>query len=238
MKGKVFLERALSKLGIASRTQAREWILAGLVQVNGDTIKDSRHLVSPEKDLFSLKNTRLKKAEEFLIMLHKPKRYITTKQDEKGRQTVYDLLPNELHHLHPVGRLDMHTTGLLLLSSNTRLSSYLTSLSAQIERVYLVLVGGLMTEEKKVLCLKGIEDDGEILRATAIKIKKTSGKESLLLVTLTEGKNREIRRLFQAIGFRVLCLKRISFGPWHLEDLPIGKWREVKPELIVMQKIR
>jgi 23S rRNA pseudouridine2605 synthase len=227
MNGKVFLERALSKLGIASREQTRSWVLQGRLTVNGVPAKNPKILVIPEKNIFAVDGKILKAKEEVVVLLHKTKGTVTTKKDEKDRSTIYDLLPAHLHNLHPVGRLDMYTTGLLLLTNNTRLSSYLTDPKNQMERVYVVTVRGEVTLQSINLLLQGIEDDGQILQAQKIEVCKTSKKESRLIVTLIEGKNREIRRMFFALGHEVTSLKRISFGPFHLGSLPSGKWRKL-----------
>ncbi len=225
--GKVALERALSKLGLASRSQTRQWILEGRLGVNGRTVKDPDFLVVPEKDVFTVDGKALKPAARQTIMLNKPKGYVTTKSDEKGRKTVYDLLPKELHNLHPVGRLDMNTTGLLLLTNDTKLSSYLTEPSNGIEREYVVSVEGRIEDKDIEVLLAGIEDDGEILKASQLTARKISGRESHLDVILTEGKNREIRRMFKAIGHEVISLKRIAFGTVTLGDLPSGQYKNI-----------
>ncbi len=228
---KVVLERALSKLGIASRKETLRWILEERLSVNGKIIKDPMKLVTPEKDIFALDGKKLHAAKPILLLFHKPKGYITTRKDEKGRKTFYDLLPLTYQHLHSVGRLDMHTTGLLLLTSDTQLSSYLTDPNNAIPRVYILSVKGKVTEEEVTLLETGIQDEGELLKAKKLILRKVSNRESHLIITLLEGKNREIRRLFLAIGHEVLTLKRISFGPWELGDLEPGHWKEVSPSI-------
>jgi 23S rRNA pseudouridine2605 synthase len=230
--GKVALERALSKMGLASRTQTREWILDGKLKVNGKIIKDPLYLVVPEKDKFVLDGQHLKKDSSQTIMLYKPKAVVTTRCDEHGRATVFDLLPKELKHLHAVGRLDMATTGLLLLTNDTRLSSYLTDPTNAIVRVYAVVVKGNITQEKLLSLTNGIWDKGEFLKPAKIILRKASNKESHLIVELTEGKNREIRRLFKSIGHEVIRLKRVALGSLKLEGINPGEFRYLKPEEI------
>ena len=230
--GKVALERALSKMGLASRAQTRGWILDGKLKVNGKIIKDPLYLVTPEKDKFVLDNQPLKKNIPQTIMLYKPKSVVTTRSDERGRATVFDLLPEELRHLHAVGRLDMATTGLLLLTNDTRLSSYLTDPVNAVTRVYAVVVKGNFTQEKLLNSAKGIWDKGEFLKPARIMLRKASNKESHLIVELTEGKNREIRRLFKSLGHEVIQLKRVALGCLKLEGINPGEFRYLKPEEI------
>ena len=224
------LERALSKLGAASRSQTREWALKGRLQVNGRTGRDPHYMVSPEKDKFTVDGKPMQKDSWQAVLLNKPKAVVTTASDEKGRRTVYDLLPLELRNLHPVGRLDMATTGLLILTNDTRLSSFLTDPVNAVLRTYIVTVAGEMTEAELAKAAAGIMDEGELLKPARITLRKASGRESHLTVELTEGKNREIRRLFEALGHEVTALKRISFGPLQLGALEPGQFRRLTKE--------
>src|SRR3989339_549233 len=187
--GKVPLERALSKLGAASRSQTRQWILEGRLQVNGRTVLDPAYPVTPEKDKFTVDGRLIQKDQWQTIMLNKPKSTVTTKKDEKGRPTVFDLLPPELQNLHPVGRLDMASTGLIILTNDTRLSSYLTDPANAVLRTYIVTVTGNFTGEKLLKAKAGIMDEGELLKPAEILLRKASNRESHLTVKLTEGKN-------------------------------------------------
>jgi len=225
--GKVPLERALSKLGVASRSQTKTWIEQGRIKVNGSLIKTPTYLVVPEKDRITLDGQIVGKPEWQTIMLYKPKGFVTTKSDEKGRKTVYDLLPQELQHLHPVGRLDMATSGLLLMTTDSQLSNYLTDPKNALTRVYIVTVDGKITEDDLNLLTNGIEDEGELLKPSKITLRKTSNRESHLTVELCEGKNREIRRMFEKIGHEVSSLKRVSFGKLNLGNLEPGQFRKV-----------
>ena len=199
-------------MGLASRAQTRGWILDGKLKVNGKIIKDPLYLVIPEKDKFVLDGQPLRKNIPQTIMLYKPKSVVTTRSDERGRATVFDLLPEELRHFHAVGRLDMATTGLLLLTNDTRLSSYLTDPVNAVTRVYAVVIKGNFTQEKLLSSANGIWDKGEFLKPARIMLRKASNKESHLIVELTEGKNREIRRLFKSLGHEVIQLKRVALG--------------------------
>lgn len=224
------LERALSKLGVASRSQTKDWVLKGRLQVNGRTVRDTQFMVSPEKDRFTVDGKPMQKDSWQAILLNKPKGVITTASDEKGRRTVFDLLPTELRALHPVGRLDMATTGLLILTNDTRLSSYLTDPVNAVLRAYIVTVAGEITEAELARAAAGIMDEGELLKPAKLTLRKASGRESHLAVELTEGKNREIRRLFSALGHEVTALKRVSFGPLQLGALEPGQFRRLTKE--------
>jgi 23S rRNA pseudouridine2605 synthase len=229
---RVPLERAFSKLGHASRGQAREWIEAGRVRVNGMIRKDPLFPVTPETAILELDGKRLDRQAWRALILHKPRSVVTTRSDEKGRATVFSLLENGGSALHAVGRLDFATTGLLILTNDTRLSSWLTDPVNQVPRTYVVTVRGEITPEKLSTLQQGVMDEGEFLKPDSIELKKASGRESHLLITLKEGKNREIRRLFLSQGNEVTRLKRIAFGGLELGELPVGKTRELSLEEI------
>lgn len=229
-RGKVPLERALSKLGAASRAQTREWVLTGRLKVNGRKITDPHFPVTPETDRFTVDGRPVGKEAWITILLNKPGSVVTTRADEKGRRTVFDLLPPEFQKLHAVGRLDMATTGLLLMTNDTRLSAWLTDPANAIARVYSVTVKGCVTPEELARVSAGIMDEGELLKPAVVTLRKASGRETHLMVELTEGKNREIRRLFAAVGHEVSALKRISFGNFKLEDLQPGEYRRLSAE--------
>jgi len=225
--GVVPLERAFSKLGLASRTQARQWITEGRVRVDGKIVRDPLVAVTPEKIRLELDGKTFQKSTWRLVMLNKPRGVVTTRSDEQGRPTVFSLLKTSDAYLHPVGRLDMATTGLLLFTNDTRLSDWLTDPKNKIIRVYLVTVEGKLAPEHVTLLEKGIQDEGELLKADKIMVRKTSQRESHLTVELAEGKNREIRRMFKAVGHEVTALKRVAFGGLQLVVLPAGSSREV-----------
>ncbi len=224
---KFHLERALSKMGLASRSQTRQWILECRVKVNGKLIKDPMHTVDPGRDKITLDGKEVERQSPETIVLYKPRSVVTTRSDERGRRTVFDLLPEELRSLHAVGRLDMATTGLLLLTNDTSLSARLTDPANCVKRVYLVSVRGRVSEDEARQLACGIMDKGEFLKPLKLVLRKSSNKESHLIVELTEGKNREIRRLFDSIGREVTSLKRVSFGPITLGNLQPGRFRRL-----------
>lgn len=227
IKGKVPLERALSKLGLASRTQAKKLIESGRVSINNRTLTDPSFLVCPETARIKIDGKAADIPRRIILAFNKPRGYVCTRSDELGRDTIHSLLPQKYLGLHSVGRLDMATSGLLLLTNDTRLSSWLTDPSNRIPRVYIVTVEGKFDEEIISKMREGVEDKGELLKADDLILRKASNRESHLTITLTEGKNREVRRLCLYFGHEVRRLKRISFGECSLDDLETGKFKEI-----------
>jgi 23S rRNA pseudouridine2605 synthase len=230
MSKRLTVDRLLSKLGIASRGTSQEWVRAGRVQVNGRVIRDPATWVLWPKDSVSVDEQPIQDSVKRFILFHKPKGVITTHSDEKDRQTIFDVLPVDLGYLHAVGRLDQATSGLLLLTNDSVLSSYLTDPAHKVMRTYLVSVRGEFIEAQAKDATVGVVEGGERLQCHSVKIQKSSGRESHLEVVLVQGKNREIRRLFMALGHEVTRLRRIQYGPFKLEDLPSGAWREIPIE--------
>ncbi len=225
--GEVSLERALSKLGLASRTEARRWIEAGRVTVGGTVCLDSEQAVVPERAGIAIDGRAAVRAGFRCLMLHKPRGCVTTRSDPQGRPTVFELVADAGAHLLAVGRLDLATSGLLLLTNETRLADALTDPVNAVPRVYVVKVSGRWEERKSLLVKEGVDAGGDRLSAAEVVARKVSGRESHLVVTLAEGKNREVRRLMKAAGHEVTSLKRVAFGGLGLGDLEAGKWREV-----------
>jgi 23S rRNA pseudouridine2605 synthase len=221
--GKVRLDRALSKLGMASRSDARRLIVEGRVAVGGRAIKDPAQLVVPELADIRIDGVARPRARWRTIALHKPRGTVTTRRDPRGRKTVFDLLGDDAGSLVAVGRLDLASSGLLILTTDTQLAARLTDPANAIVRRYVVTARGAVSDEAIQKMTAGI--DG--LQATSIAVLKRSRRETHLTIELTEGKNREIRRLLSAVGHEVTRLLRVSFGPIELGTLPPGTWREV-----------
>lgn len=228
--GRVTLDRLFSKLGIASRGVSQKWIRDGRVRVNNRLIRNPDTWVSWPIDAVTLDSHPILEPKKRFLLFHKPKGYITTHSDEKGRKTIFELLPSDLGFIHAVGRLDQATSGLLLLTNDPRLSSFLTEPIHKIRRTYLVTVRGEFTEIKASQATLGVQDLGELLKCEEIKIQKCSGRETHLELTLIEGKNREIRRLLKALGHEVTRLRRVQYGPFHLGELLPGEWQELSIE--------
>ncbi|HEX7798144.1 MAG TPA: pseudouridine synthase [Vicinamibacterales bacterium] len=222
----IHLNRLLSKRGILTRSHANAAILAGRVAVNGRIVRDPGKPVD-ESARIELDAQATRAQAWRTILFHKPRGVLTTRQDPEGRTTIYDVLGEAARGLIPVGRLDWATSGLLLLTTDTQLADRLTDPRSAIPRVYAVTVRGKVTSEGCERLERGIVDKGERMRADEVVLQKSSGRESHLVVTLTEGKNREIRRLCEAIGHPVTRLKRVAFGALTLGDLAPGEWREL-----------
>ena len=221
--GRVPLRRALSKLGISSRSDAEVQILAGRVAVGGVVVRDPGRLVVPERDRITLDGALARRKAFRMLLLNKPRGTVTTRRDPEGRPTVFDLLGDDGRGLIAVGRLDLATTGLLLLTTDTQLAHRLTDPASAVVRRYVVTVRGNLSDEEADRMVRGIED----LRADSVLVRKRSGRETHLIVELREGRNREIRRLCASVGHEVTALKRVAFGGLELGDLAPGKWRSV-----------
>jgi len=222
-KGRVRLDRALSKLGVASRSEAWRLIADGRIRVAGRTVRDPGRLVIPEQSEIAVDNARPAFPVWRTIAFHKPRGVVTTRRDPEGRRTVFDVLGNEAQSLIAVGRLDMASTGLLLLTTDTQLANFLTDPSNAIVRRYVVTVRGGLDDDSPARMIAGI--DG--LRASTVRVRKRSARETHLIVELVEGKNREIRRLLASLGHPVTKLMRVAFGAVELGSLQPGQWREV-----------
>ena len=223
--GEVTLERALSKLGLATRSEARALVLAGRVAVDGRVVAEPLAPVVPERVRIALDGREAWRAEPLTILLHKPRGVITTRSDPRGRPTVYSCLAGCDAHLIPVGRLDAATSGLLLLTNDTRFADWVTDPLHAVRRTYLVTVRGDLPPERALQLTAGIDDAGERLAAQSATVRKRSRRETHLVLDLTEGRNREVRRLLAALGHPVTALKRVAFGGLELGTLPPGAWR-------------
>jgi pseudouridine synthase len=221
------LERALSKLGLATRSEARRLIRDGRVRVNGRTVVEPLTAVVPERIRIAIDDTVAERPARIVIALHKPRGVVTTRRDPEGRPTVYDLLADVGAHVVPVGRLDYATSGLLLLTNDTRLADWLTDPVNAVPRVYLATARGCVTDAQARQLEHGITVGSETLRARRVTIRKASNRETHLVVELVEGKNREVRRLFAAIDRALTRLRRVQFGDVTLGDLAPGRWRDV-----------
>jgi 23S rRNA pseudouridine2605 synthase len=208
------LSRALSKLGILSRAQAAEAIRAGRVKVDGHVVTDPATPVVPERVRITVDGARRSRVAWRTILFYKPRGVVTTRHDPEGRKTIYDVIGPAAQGLIAVGRLDLATTGLLILTSDTRLAHRITDPANAIPRVYAVTVRGRVTD-----------DEAGALDAASVIVRKASARETHLVVELRRGRNREVRKLFESIGREVIALKRVRFGGLELGKLTPGAWR-------------
>ena len=228
MTGRVPLDRALSKLGLASRAEARRLIADGRVTVNGRVVTLAATRVVPERARISIDGGEAKagRSPRRVLLFHKPRGTVTTRRDPEGRRTVFDVLGEAGRGLVAVGRLDFASTGLLIFTNDTQLANRLTDPANRVPRRYVVTVRGRLVPETARNLEDGVTVQGERLAATRVEIRKASGRETHLIVELREGKNRELRRLFAAVGHEPTRIRRISFGEYELGNLQPGDWRE------------
>lgn len=221
------LARALSKLRLLSRAQAVEAIRGGRVRVNGTVVSNPATPVLPERARISIDGIARSRSAWQTLAFHKPRGVVTTRRDPHGRPTVFDVLGNAADGLVAVGRLDMATSGLLLLTNDTRLADWITDPANGVARVYVVTVRGKVEPEALDRLRTGIDSGGDRLRASAVTLRKSSKRESHLTLELREGKNREVRRMFESVGHEVTRLKRVQFGAFTLDGLRPGEWRRL-----------
>jgi 23S rRNA pseudouridine2605 synthase len=234
------LDRLLSRFGIASRTAAAEAIKAGRLKVNGRVIRDPTHWVRPALDAIHMDGIRLKPVRKRYFLFNKPKGVITSHGDPGGRKTIYDYLDPSLRWLAPVGRLDQDTSGLLLLTNDTEFADFIANPSSRIPKTYMVKLNDRIGEDVIAELVGGIKmARGDMARPRAVRRLEDRGSYSWLEVTLTEGKNREVRRMMEAVGFKVLKLVRVSIGPLVLEGLAAGSLRELtRAEIAALNRSR
>ncbi len=229
-KTSMTLDRVLSRMGLASRTVAREAILAGRLKVNGRVVCDPECWIHPERDVVHFAGRRLKAERKNYLVFYKPKGVITSHGDPSGRKTVYDYLGEIRQWVAPVGRLDKESSGLLLLTNDTRFAEFVTNPESQILKTYLVKVSGLVGDEAIERLKAGVRmKRGDSAKPRSVRRLEDRGKYTRLEVVLTEGKNRDVRRMIEAVGFKVLKLVRTAIGPLTLKGLEVGKWRALTP---------
>jgi pseudouridine synthase len=232
------LDRVLSRLGLASRAVARQAILAGRLKVNGRVVRDPDLWVQPGSDSVQFDGQRLKPARKTYLLFYKPKGVITSHGDPAGRKTVYEYLGDVGKWVSPVGRLDKDTSGLLLLTNDTEFAERVSSPNSQVPKTYLVKASGILTEETVEKLNAGVAmKRGDWASPISVRRVEDRGKYTWLEIELAEGKNREVRRMIEAVGFKVLKLVRTRIGPLTLAGLEVGKWRELTPsEVAALRK--
>ena len=221
------LERVFSKAGLGSRTDARSWIGASRVRVNGRVVQNPDHWVDLERDRVTLDGKPLQTAEATYILLYKPKGFLTTWRDPEGRPTIYDLAADAGTWLSPVGRLDLDTSGLLLLTNDTDFAERVTNPNHKVPKTYQVKASTLLNDEQIDKLRHGVELNDGPTRPAEVKRLRDGPKHTHLEITITEGRNRQVRRMLEAVDSKVSKLVRTTIGPIHIGELPIGKWRHL-----------
>lgn len=221
------LDRVLSKAGAGSRVDAAGWIRAGRVKVNGRIVRDPDHWVDMERDLVRLDGKPLEPRARIYLLLYKPTGYLTTYRDPQGRPTVYDLIADVGTFVSPVGRLDLDTSGLLLLTNDNQLAERVTNPDSHLPKTYLVKASTRLSDEQLQQLRDGIAlADGQTRPAQVTRVRD-SAKYTHFEITITEGRNRQVRRMVEALGAKALKLVRVQLGAIRIGTLPIGKWRHL-----------
>ncbi len=228
---KVRLNKYIASTGYCSRRKADELIEAGKVKVNGSVVSELGFLISTN-DKVLIGRELIKPQELTYIRYYKPAGYITSMDDEKGRKTIYDILPEEVHTLKPIGRLDKDSTGLLILTNDGDFINSFAHPSVKVPKTYRVCAQGKLTLNDLTLMEKGIEiEKGQIAYAFA-RIIDFEGKNTVLEMVLYQGLNRQIRKMLDILGHSVISLKRIAMGPVDLQGLKKGQFKYIKPKQI------
>jgi 23S rRNA pseudouridine2605 synthase len=224
------LERMFSKAGVGSRTEAREWIREGRVRVNGKLVTDPDQWVDLQRDRITFDGKFLRAQKPLYLLLYKPKGYLTTYKDPQGRPTVFDLIPDIDQWVFPVGRLDKDTTGLLLLTNDTEFAERITNPSFKVAKTYLVKASCRLSDEALEKLRQGVVLSDGPTRPAQVTRLRDSGNRTFFEITITEGRNRQVRRMVEALDSTVLKLVRTAIGPLHIGDLQIGSYRLLSPE--------
>ncbi len=222
----VGLARALSKLGYCSRSKAAKLIGAGRVRLNGTVRKDPEAPVRLQQDRIQVDGKGIEANAKLYLLLNKPRGLVTTASDEKGRETVYSCLGEGLPWVGPVGRLDKASEGLLLLTNDSEWASRISDPQSHLDKTYHVQVGVVADKKLAAALVRGVRaGNGELIRAKKARVMRMGERNAWLEIILDEGKNRQIRRMFEPLGIEVLRLVRVAIGPLQLGDLRKGKFR-------------
>lgn len=234
------IAKRMARVGLCSRREAERWIADGRVEINGKLLETPACVVT-ESDVIKVDNKIVGAPQDTrLFMFHKMTGVVTTSKDEQGRATVFDRLPEDLPRLVTVGRLDMNTEGLLLLTNDGELSRYLELPATGWKRRYRVRVHGRVDVKKLEKLKSGITIEGIFYKSIEASLDKDQvmdrgGTNTWLSIVLTEGKNREVRRVMEAIGLKVNRLIRTAYGPFNLGNMPRGEVVEVKASVLKQQ---
>jgi len=240
MKGPLSLARALSKFGVCSRAEAERWIATGLVSVDGEVVRFPARRIDPRRHRVTVDGRRVgDDTARVVLALHKPPGYVTTRVEPGGRPTVYDLLDDVGRWVFPVGRLDRDTSGLLIVTNDHRLGQRLTDPEQQVPKTYHARVDGVPDAATLDVLRTGVElGDGTRTRPARVRSLGSGRDGAWLEIVLTEGKNRQVRRMCAALGHEVRALARVRIGDLELGDLAPGRWRPLGPEDVALLEAR
>lgn len=225
------LNKYIASSGLCSRRKADELIEAGRVMVNGKKVTELGFLVQ-QKDKVFVDKKLIHPVKHEYYKFYKPAGYITTAEDEKGRKTIYDLLPDTMQHLKPVGRLDKDSTGLLILTNDGDLINELTHPSIKVPKVYLVSIGGRIHQHELEQLANGIEIEKGKIAYADISVLEMDNNKTTMQITLYQGLNRQIRKMFEHVGYEVKTLKRIQHATISIQGLKRGDVKPLKPQQI------
>lgn len=223
------LQKFLAEAGVASRRAAEQCMRDGRVTVNGTPATAPGTKVDPAHDAVLVDGRRVHAARKLYVALHKPRGYVCTRKDPEDRRVVGELLPREWTSLYPVGRLDRESEGLLFLTNDGEFCLHLTHPRYGVRKHYLATVEGKVAPAVLERLTAGVEHEGERLRAEHARLRSATNSASVAELILAEGRNREVRRLFESQGFTVTRLQRVQIGPIKLGELRVGKWRALTP---------
>ena len=222
------LNKYIASSGLCSRRKADELIESGVVVVNGKKISEPGYLVQ-QKDKVFVNNKLIHPVKHEYYRFYKPAGYITTADDEKGRKTIYDLLPENLHHLKPVGRLDKDSTGLLILTNDGDLINALSHPSVKVPKIYRVTINGKITQNDIDTMYKGIEIEPGKIAYAEVDVLEIDSNHTVMEIVHYQGLNRQIRKMFEHLGHEVISLKRTQHAILNLDGLKRGEYKPVKP---------
>ena len=226
------LQKAIAEAGVTSRRKAEQFILAGKVKVNGKVIQELGYKVD-EKDRIEVEGVPITKEKKVYFLLNKPREMISSVSDEKHRKTVVDLIPCK-ERIYPVGRLDYDTTGVLLLTNDGEFSNILMHPSKEVEKVYIAKIKGILKGEAIKELKQGVLVDGQKVKAERVKVRKIDPKKntSMVEISIHEGKNHQVKKMFESVGYEVLKLKRERISFFDLTGLKSGEYRPLTPKEI------
>ena len=231
------LQKYLAQCGVASRRHAEEMIREGKIQVNGVTVREMGLQVDESRDTVSVEGKEVRPEEsKHYLAYYKPIGEVTTTSDPEGRPTVMDKFRDYPVRLFPVGRLDYDSEGLLLLTNDGDLMNHLLHPSHEVNKVYLVKASNNISDEEIRQLRQGVMIDNKLTSPARVRLIRKEAFDTVLLISIHEGRNRQVRKMIEKIGHQVVSLKRVAFGPVELKDLPRGQWRSLTEQEILRLK--